>query len=183
MNLYTYIFEFRKGTYITQVQAENELKSVSKWLNTLENDIDEIYQLSGKSILEIKQKLIDEKPGLISKVQNVWSFAFTIKQGYGFVTIVKTAKRYIDKDLIIELLKEQAPNSEKQIKQLQYMAELKWIKNPYIRFVDNVNANKKDAEWQFKKNIVLEHKTEGTIILDILKDGEIGGFELVKELD
>jgi uncharacterized protein YuzE len=32
-------------------------------------------------------------------------------------------------------------------------------------------------EWQFNKNITLEHPEQGDLILDILKDGQIGGVE------
>jgi uncharacterized protein YuzE len=88
---------------------------------------------------------------------------------------------YFKKEWLIELLKEQA--STVSLDQLKKMKTERWFKKRYIRFVNSVNANQKDAKWQFAKNIILEHKIEGTIIVDILKDGRIGGFELYNELD
>ena len=90
---------------------------------------------------------------------------------------------YFKKEWLIDLLKEQKTKREDLILQLEKMDKTQWIKQPYIRFVNSKNANQKGAQWQFKENIVLEHKTQGTIVLDILKDGSIGGFELLNELD
>ena len=92
-------------------------------------------------------------------------------------------RNYFKKEWLIELLKEQEPKRTDFILQLEKMDKTQWIKQPYIRFVNDKNANQKGAEWQFVENIVLDHKTEGTIVLDILKDGRIGGFELLNELD
>jgi len=186
MNLYTYIFEFRKGTYITQVEAESVDKSVGEWLENLKNEKEKIYQLCTKSIQEISKELKDAKPLLLDGIQSVWCLSFTIKQGYGLVNIVGTEyskSNYFKKKWLIDLLENQNPTQTNLITQLKEMKAKRWLKQPYIRFVNNENANQKGAEWQFEDNIVLEHKTEGTIVLDILKDGRIGGFELLNELD
>lgn len=87
---------------------------------------------------------------------------------------------YFKKEWLIELLKEQAPTIS--LDQLKEMKTERWLKKPYIQFINSDNANQKVAEWQIKQNLVLEHKAEGTIILDILKDGSIGGFELYNQL-
>ncbi len=91
MNLYTYIFEFRKDTYITQVQAENVEQSVNRWLENIKTEKEENYQLSTKSIQEIEEELKKDKPLLLKGRQSVWCLSFTIKQGYGLVNIVKTS--------------------------------------------------------------------------------------------
>ncbi len=90
---------------------------------------------------------------------------------------------YINKQTLIDLLENQHPKQTNLIVQLKEMKAEKWLKKPYIRFVNGDKANQQGAEWQFEENIVLEHTTEGTIVLDILKDGRIGGFELLNELD
>ncbi len=97
--------------------------------------------------------------------------------------IQHTENNYFKKNVLIELIKEQMSNRIDLIAQLQNIKTKKWLKKPYINLVDNKNANQKGAEWQFKESIVLEHKAEGTIVLDILKDGRIGGFELIDQLE
>ena len=68
------------------------------------------------------------------------------------------------------------------IEQLNKSEKKEWIRQPYIRFVSAIRPNLLGSEWQFAENIVLEHETEGTIILDILEDGRIGGIEFVAQI-
>jgi hypothetical protein len=49
----------------------------------------------------------------------------------------------------------------------------------YMYFVDPKDVNQPGAEWQFDQNIMLESDAEGMLILDVLKDGRIGGVEFV----
>ena len=83
---------------------------------------------------------------------------------------------------IIELIKEQEPDRLDLIEELEKSERKKWIRQPYIHFVSAERPNQSDSEWQFEENIVLEHETEGTIVLDILKDGRIGGIEFVSQI-
>jgi len=83
---------------------------------------------------------------------------------------------------IIELIKEQEPDRLDLIEELEKSERKMWIRQPYIHFVSAERSNQPGSEWQFDENIVLEHKTEGTIILDILKDGRIGGIEFVSQI-
>ena len=48
---------------------------------------------------------------------------------------------------------------------------------PYIYFVNPCRPNKSGSEWQFEKSLTLEDPEKGELILDILKDGRIGGIE------
>jgi hypothetical protein len=84
---------------------------------------------------------------------------------------------------IIELVKEQEPEREDVIFALTNAIGGHWESKAYYQFVNSKNANKKGAEWQFDDNIVLEHETLGTIVLDYLKDKRIGGIEFFKFLD
>jgi uncharacterized protein YuzE len=84
---------------------------------------------------------------------------------------------------LIDAINEDVPNPEILVKQLEELTIKEWIKQPYIYIVSKENTTQKNAQNQFNASIILEHKTEGTIILDILKDGRIIGFELYKELD
>jgi hypothetical protein len=45
------------------------------------------------------------------------------------------------------------------------------------------NPNKAGSEWQFETNILLEHPSEGTLVLDVLKGQRIGGFETIDRIE
>ena len=81
---------------------------------------------------------------------------------------------------IIELIKEQESERTDLIEQLENSEIKEWIRQAYVRFVSGFRPNQPNSEWQFEENIELEHPTEGTIVLDILKDGRIGGIEFLK---
>jgi len=50
---------------------------------------------------------------------------------------------------------------------------------PYLHFVSARRANQAGAEWQFERNLHLEHPAYGDLVLDILKDGRVGGVEFL----
>ncbi len=81
---------------------------------------------------------------------------------------------------ITELLKEQEPERKDLIEQIDKIERREWLRQAYVRFVSGFRPNQPNSEWQFEENIELEHPTEGTIVLDILKDGRIGGIEFLK---
>ena len=89
---------------------------------------------------------------------------------------------YFDIEWIIDLIKEQEPDRTDLIEQLKKSDRKKWIRQPYIHFVSGARPYQPGSEWQFEENIVLEHGSEGTIVLDILKDGRIGGIEFVNQI-
>jgi hypothetical protein len=52
----------------------------------------------------------------------------------------------------------------------------------YIRFVSPRRPNRPGSAWQFERNIVLEKTTGGTVVLDVLHGGRIGGVEFLSRL-
>jgi uncharacterized protein YuzE len=89
---------------------------------------------------------------------------------------------YFNIEQIIELIKEQEPERLDLIEQLKKSDKKNWIRQPYVRFVSSQKPNQPGSEWQFDENIVLEDEVEGAIVLDILKDGRIGGIEFVSQI-
>lgn len=89
---------------------------------------------------------------------------------------------YFKIEWIIDLILEQEPERKDLIEELNKIEIRSWIRQPYFNFVNGYNPNQEGSEWQFKENVVLEHETEGTIILDVLKGGRIGGVELVNQI-
>lgn len=81
---------------------------------------------------------------------------------------------------IIELVRGQYPDREDVIIGLQNSIAGHWRNKAYFQFVDSTNANQPGAEWQHNDCIVL-NKVD--IVIDLLKDGRIGGIEFLYLLD
>lgn len=77
---------------------------------------------------------------------------------------------------------EQEPDRTDLIEHLEKSPRRKWIRQPYISLVSAEEPNKPGSEWQIADSLVLEHEKEGTIVLNILKDGRIGGIEFVSQI-
>lgn len=88
----------------------------------------------------------------------------------------------MDIEAIVELIKKQKPERVDLINQLRKQAKETIYLKPYVQFVNSDQPNQKGSEWQFDENIILEHETEGTIVLDVLKDGRIGGIESISQI-
>ena len=58
-----------------------------------------------------------------------------------------------------------------------------WESHAYVYFVDPSNANKTGSPWQFDHNLQIERTRYGNLVLDILKDRQIGGIEFLERLD
>lgn len=84
---------------------------------------------------------------------------------------------------IVNFFRKHKPDRQDLILALKNSVEGKWTNKAYYQFVDSTNANQEGAEWQFEENIVLEHETLGTIIIDFLKDKRIGGIEFYSNLN
>jgi uncharacterized protein YuzE len=93
-----------------------------------------------------------------------------------------TNKSSIDIDYIIKLFIEQFPEEQLILKALKDCIGGWWESKAYYYFVNSENANKPGAEWQFDKNISIED-VKGDIVLDILKDGRIGGIEFTEFIE
>ncbi|MBD0404974.1 hypothetical protein [Flammeovirga sp. EKP202] len=96
---------------------------------------------------------------------------------------IQMQKREFYTEQIIALLKEQEPEREDLIEDLQNSKIRKWLIQPYVYFISAEKPNQIGSDWQFDENIVLEHETEGTIILDILKGGRVGGIEFIDQIE
>jgi len=89
---------------------------------------------------------------------------------------------YFHIEWIIDLLKEQYPERIDLIEDLNKQSIRGWVKQPYVYFISAERPNQPGSPWQFDENIVLEHETEGTIVVDILKGGRVGGLEFLKHV-
>jgi len=90
--IYTFIMDFREGTYTSQIYANSLSEGILKWAQGLE--VSEIKHLGEKSKKEIIAIIIAadpiDKPALLEGLVNVWYFGISIPSGSLHVNIVKT---------------------------------------------------------------------------------------------
>lgn len=91
--LFTYIMDFKGGTYITQVHADSLNDSVVAWALQIEVKITEIKFVGNKTVNQIKdlisKKLID-MPTPLTGLENVWYLEIYTQIGVLRINIVKT---------------------------------------------------------------------------------------------
>ena len=90
MDAYTVVMEFRGGTYISQVKANNLRNCLKKWADSLE--FDDIKYFGVKALAELKREAqIMDLPIKINGVKNVWCCCMSIKAGFILINIIKTS--------------------------------------------------------------------------------------------
>lgn len=91
MAIFTFIMEFRGGTYIKQVAAQNERQAVELWVKEINPN--DITYFGEKSKTELQNNLSELLEFLtrIETVQNVWHLAYSLPTGYIDIHIIKTA--------------------------------------------------------------------------------------------
>jgi hypothetical protein len=90
-------------------------------------------------------------------------------------------ERY-DPTWLVELAREVCPDEPWLPAALERCTSAAVESRAYIHFVDSSNPNMPGSAWQFVENILLEHPTEGDIVLDILSDRRVGGVEFLGRL-
>ena len=83
---------------------------------------------------------------------------------------------------LVELARTSHPEETRLPDALARCTSCRWRSRAYVRFVDASNPNRPGSEWQFEENIILEHPREGTLVLDILRGGRVGGVEFLARL-
>ncbi len=97
------------------------------------------------------------------------------------ITMNLSWKTY-DPRWLVELAKKTHPDKPRVAEALAQCTKCARENEKYIYFVIPARPNEPGAEWQFKENIILEHPTEGDIVLDVLRDGRVGGAEFLSKL-
>jgi hypothetical protein len=88
-----------------------------------------------------------------------------------------------DPTWLVDLAREQVPD-EPWLPTALAACRRAWRKSPaYTYFVNPRNPNMPGSEWQIETNIVLEHPTEGDLVLDILKGQRVGGVETTSKIE
>jgi len=79
---------------------------------------------------------------------------------------------------LVQLAKDQIPDCPGLISALERCTQPIAIRQGYVQFVSAERPNQPGSAWQISESVALE-APEGTVVLDVLKDGRIGGMEFV----
>ena len=89
----------------------------------------------------------------------------------------------IDIEYLIRLVRQQEAERQDIVSALQNCKGGHWSEKGYYSFVDSKNPNLTNSDWQHEECIVLEQHEKGDIVIDLLKDGRIGGIEFIDLID
>jgi hypothetical protein len=89
---YTFIAEFRGGTYCIQVEAMHVQDAVLAWVKQLPTSKNEIRHLGNKTIAAIESQACnqDVQPVPLNGLSNVWYLHCGTRQGAWHINIVRT---------------------------------------------------------------------------------------------
>ena len=94
--LYTCMFDYVGGTYISQVHAKSVKDAIHTWIE--EVDTKAIYGMGEKSRADMKCQLIEKELDnegyvAISECKNIWIDCFRLRRGLGILHIILTKER------------------------------------------------------------------------------------------
>jgi len=84
--------------------------------------------------------------------------------------------------MLVSAVKRQAPMHKWLPDALKSCGPGTWESNAYVAFVSRDKPNQPGSEWQFAYNVVLNHRTLGMVVIDVLKGDRLGGIELVDRI-
>ena len=87
-----------------------------------------------------------------------------------------------DPSWLVSVVAAQYPDNAKLIEAANRCTKASAESRYYTRFVSGSRANQPGAAWQFDHNVTLESEEYGQLVLDVLKDGSVGGVEFVGRL-
>ncbi len=92
MECYSFIMDFRGGTCISQVYANDLNAAITNWAKALEADKIKYLSIKTKNQLinDIPELIKDELITPIESVKNIWLFCYRFKTGFARIHIFKT---------------------------------------------------------------------------------------------
>ena len=92
MNKYTFIFEFKKGTYIKQILSEDVQSATIEWGSLINKDEIEIPNISDEELDLLRSYLSDDDYKVVNilNVTNVWCITFSIKKHFALLNVILT---------------------------------------------------------------------------------------------
>jgi hypothetical protein len=89
---FTYVIEYRGGTYCSQVKAKDLRDSFDNWIDLISSDSSRILHLGKQTIAQIKSlsQEVDNRPKLLHGLKNIWCITFATKHGFLLGNIILT---------------------------------------------------------------------------------------------
>lgn len=88
MPLYTFIMEFKGGTYISQVEASSPSAACVNWAESL--DVSKIFGLGLKGKDDLIKYAKEEAPVALRDTLNTWCLRHTIRGRSALINLVQT---------------------------------------------------------------------------------------------
>lgn len=82
-----------------------------------------------------------------------------------------------DPEWLAELAREQHPDQPDLAGALARCTRARRDGRAYLRFVEADTP-----AWRFERSVTLESRREGTLVLDVLQDGRVGGVEFLRRV-
>jgi hypothetical protein len=89
-SLYTFIFDYLGGTYISQVEAPDEVQALLSWGQNL--DTEPIARMGKRTKKRMLEEISDDAPTALDEVKNVWYVSFILKHKLASVHIIRTVQ-------------------------------------------------------------------------------------------
>ena len=90
MPFYTFIMDYKGGTYISQIDSSSLKTACVDWANSLRvSEIDEFGEISKNQLIE---QMKSEEPILLKGLVNAWCSSPFLSKGTALINIVQTEK-------------------------------------------------------------------------------------------
>ncbi len=88
---YTFVMEFRGGTYCSQLKAIDIEQALNKWTNELTKDRSEVKYLTLDKLTKLKEEIRNgERPIKIKGLKNIWFTSLLTTRDKIYLNIIKT---------------------------------------------------------------------------------------------
>lgn len=87
MRKYTFIAEYKGGTYISQFVASNLAEALPLWAMELDGNI---FSKSAREQILSEVNEVDFSPVLLKKIENVWCATYLSEESFLLLNIVET---------------------------------------------------------------------------------------------
>lgn len=91
MKKYTFAVEFDGGTYLSQVEADNEVDAVSAWCDKFQADAP-LAVRSKLLVRAVRRSLLEEKPARVTGLTGAWCFSALFAKKLVLGHVVLTAR-------------------------------------------------------------------------------------------
>lgn len=87
--LFTFVLDYRGGTYISQIESDSVSLSLRKWLDVV--DLDEVWGLTNRGRSRFREALLSHDLAAVDRVSNVWCASGRVRGALATVHVVQTS--------------------------------------------------------------------------------------------